>query len=333
MPKTTDLRFGVMGTALIATKIANAIHSAKGARLDVIASRNLARAKSWARRHKCPRAYASYEELLDDAEIDAVYIPLPNSMHHEWTIRAAEKGKHVLCEKPIAASYSQAVEMADACRQHGVQLMDGVMWVHHSRAAHFKKQIDKGALGTLRRLTSAFTFLLDKIPKVDIRLSKELAGGSLGDLGWYCMRLANFAFEDLPKEVYATARWYNGVDMNLSAVLWYDKGRMASFDSGFDIVMRQWFEIAGTKASMVCDDFVLPNSTAEARYFVHGGEGKKRKEHVVRDCDQIVAMIEDFTKAVKSGKLNTAWPRETLETMQVMEAVAKSAKTGSRVEL
>jgi predicted dehydrogenase len=121
--------------------------------------------------------------------------------------------------------------------------------------------------------------------------------------------------------------------MNLSAVLWYDKDRMASFDCGFDVVMRQWFEIAGTKASMVCDDFVLPGSTAEARYFVHGAEGTKRKEFVVRDCDQIVAMIEDFTKAVQSGKLNAAWPRETLETMRVLEAVEKSAKTGSRVQL
>lgn len=333
MSKNVELRWGVIGTALIATKVAAAIHAARGSRLEAIASRSLAKAKRWARKHMCPRAHGSYEALLDNDDIDAVYIPLPNSMHHEWTIRAAEKGKHVLCEKPIAATYAQAVEMADACRHHGVQLMDGVMWVHHARAAHFKKQIDKGALGTLRRATSAFTFLLDKIPKVDIRLSKELAGGSLGDLGWYCVRLANFALGDLPREVYATARWYKGVDMNLSAVLWYDKDRMSSFDCGFDTVMRQWFEIAGTKGSMVCDDFVLPHSTAEARYFVHGAEGKKRKAFVVRDCDQVVAMIEDFTRAVQSGTLNAAWPRESLETMRVLEAVAKSAKTESRVEL
>jgi predicted dehydrogenase len=331
--RRSNLRFGVLGTALIATKVAQAIHKAKGASLAAIASRTAAKARSWAARHDCPKWFGSYEALLDDPDVDVVYVPLPNSMHHEWTIRAAEKRKHVLCEKPIAASLSQAIEMTDACRACGVQFMDGVMWVHHARAARFRSVLDKGALGKLRRVTSAFTFCWEKFPKDDIRLKPELAGGSLGDLGWYCIRATTFVFGSPPREVWATARWRNSVDVNVSAVLWYDGDRIASFDCGFDTVMRQWFEAAGTRGSLVCDDFVLPHSVEAARFWIHDGSGKKHKEHVVRGCDQVVCMIEDFAAAVRSGRLNAQWPADAVETMRVCEAVQKAARTESRVSL
>ena len=159
---------------------------------------------------------------LEDPEIDAVYIPLPNSMHREWTVRAAEAGKHVLCEKPLGLDTAEALEMADACRAHGVQLMDGVMWVHHPRADQMKRVLDDGSLGRVRRATSAFTFCFDEIPEYDIRLDPRMGGGSLGDLGWYCCRAALWAFGTLPQRVFATARYFRGVDMNLTAVLWYD---------------------------------------------------------------------------------------------------------------
>ena len=125
-------------------------------------------------------------QLLSDTEIEAVYIPLPPSLHAEWTIRTAEAGKHILCEKPLSANYGQAMDMVDACRANGVQLMDGVMWVHHDRTRLMEQIIQSGDLGELRRVTSAFTFHWDQFPTDNIRVSRELAGGSLGDLLYPC---------------------------------------------------------------------------------------------------------------------------------------------------
>ncbi len=328
-----DVRIGIISTAAIATKVCNGMHVARGATPAAVASRDASKAKAWAKKHRVPVSYGSYEALLEDPEIDAVYIALPPSMHHEWTIKAAEHGKHVLCEKPIALDLKQAQEMVDACRQHRVQLMDGVFWVHHPRAIHLRKTLEKGLLGRPRRVTSAFTFCWEKMPLDNIRLKPELGGGSLGDLGWYCVRITHFAFGDLPERVFATARYVNKVDVSMSATLWYSDERMASFDCGFDTVMRQWFEIAGMKNSLVCDDFVLPNSTESARYFMHDGSGKKRKEFVIKNGVQEVSMVEDFAAIVKSGKLDPRWPAETLATQKVIDALAKSAKQEKIVEL
>lgn len=328
-----EVRFGIVSTAMIATKVCGGMHQAKGATPAAVASRKLAKAKAWAKKHKVPRALGSYEEMLEDPDIDAVYIALPPSMHHEWTIKAAEHGKHVLCEKPLAMNHAQAVEMADACRQHNVQLMDGVFWVHHARAHHLRKTLDTGILGKTRRVTSAFTFCWDKVPKDNIRVRPELGGGSVGDLGWYCVRITHFVYRQLPKRVFATARYFNDVDFNLSATLWYPDEKMASFDCGFDTVMRQWFEIAGSKNTLVCEDFVLPLSDQEASYYSHDGSGKKGKRFTIKNCVQQTAMVEDFAKIVLSGKLDPKWTEESLATQKVVDAIARSARTETIVEL
>jgi predicted dehydrogenase len=328
-----DVRIGIISTAAIATKVCKGMHVARHATPAAVASRDAQKAKAWARKHRVPNSYGSYLALLEDPEIDAVYIALPPSMHREWTIKAAEHGKHVLCEKPIALDLKQAKEMVHACQQHRVQLMDGVFWVHHPRALHLRKTLDKELIGQVRRVTSSFTFHWDEMPLDNIRLKPELGGGSLGDLGWYCIRITHFAFGDLPQRVFASARYVNKVDVNLSAMMWYADERMASFDCGFDTVMRQWFEIAGTKSSLVCDDFVLPNSTESARYFMHDGSGKKRKEFTIKNGIQEVSMIEDFAQIIQSGQLDPRWPAETLATQTVIDALARSARQEKIVEL
>ena len=248
-------------------------------------------------------------------------------MHAEWTIKAAEHGKHVLCEKPLAANTDEAVAMADACRKHNVQLMDGVMWVHHERTAAMKQIIDDGTFGPLRRVTAAFTTNWDKIPEDNIRVKKELGGGVLGDLGYYCVRAILWAFGDLPAQVFATARYYRDVDINLSALLRFQDKRMASFDCGFDTVSRLWFEVAGTKSSLVCDDFVIPWKENSTRFWVHTARGKQA-EHKVEDCIQEVQMIERFSSVVQTGQLEARWPTEAINTMRVCDALRESALSG-----
>ena len=326
------LRFGILGTARIADKVAAAIQAADGASLDVIASRDADRAREWAQVHQVPRSVEDYRRVIDAPEIDAVYIPLPNSMHHAWTLAAAEAGKHVLCEKPLGIDAQQARDMAAACREHQVQLMDGVMWVHHPRTIAMKEQITSGTLGELRRVTSAFTFRFDEIPDYDIRLDPDTGGGSLGDLGWYCCRATLWAFDDLPTRVFATARMFRDVDMNLSALLWYDNQRMASFDCGFDTELRKWFEVAGTRSSLVCDDFLSPWDVNQPRFWVHNRNGLQGK-HLAPTPIQEVVMIENFAQAVVSGKIREDWIDDAVATQTMCDALARSARIEQVVEL
>ena len=319
------VRWGILGTARIANKVSRAIRLAENAELVAIASRTDERANEWASEHGVDRVYGNYNALIEDTEIDAVYIPLPPSMHAEWTIKAAEHGKHVLCEKPLAANAEEAVAMVHACRTHNVQLMDGVMWMHHERTFAMKQIIDNGTLGRMRRVTAAFTFNWDIIPEENIRLKKEFACGCLSDLGYYCIRAILWAFGDLPVQVFATARNYRDVDFNLSGTLWFRDKRTASFDCGFDTVNRKWFEIAGTQASLICDDFVVPWKEESSRFWVHDTQGKAA-DHKIEPCIQEVRMIERFSEWAQSGQFNCGLPTEAVNTMRICDALHKSVR-------
>jgi predicted dehydrogenase len=342
------VRWGILGTARIATKVGRAIHGARGAVLAAVASRDKSRAQAWVTRHtrdsgkpddpqtfldpgNSVAACGAYLEILEDPTIDAVYIPLPPSLHCQWTCLAAQHGKHVLCEKPLGMNLAEAQKMSDVCTAASRQLMDGVMWLHHERTLAMREIIRSEALGLLRRVNAAFSNGANLEPG-NIRFQRELGGGALGDLGWYCVGALLWAFGELPERVFATARYEREVDRNLSAILWFRHDRMASFDCGFDVVWRKWFEIAGTQGSIVCDDFVNPWDAGKARFWVHDSQGKGT-QHLRADCVQEVRMIENFCDIVRSGRLDPAWPAAALATQKVCDAVAHSARVGSVVEL
>lgn len=346
---TRPVRWGILGTARIASKVARAIHMAAGAQLAAVASRDADRARSWLDRHTLGHAtedpklaflpagapvasYGSYLELLRQPDIDAVYLPLPPSLHCEWTCCAAQHGKHVLCEKPLALNFTEGERMKDACQTAGRQLMDGVMWVHHERTPAMRKILSSSQLGRLRRVTSAFSFNASEFRPDNIRFQHELGGGALGDVGWYCIRATLWAFGDLPERVLATARYEREVEVNLSATLWFRDDRMASFDCGFDTTWRKWFEIAGTEGSLVCDDFVNPWDAAKARFWTHDSQGKAT-QHDYPGCLQEVRMIEEFCEIVRSGRLEARWVDESLDNQRVCDALARSARSGQIVEL
>lgn len=326
-----EVNWGIVGTAGIADKVGNAIAAASGARLVAIASRDRGKAETWAAERGVPAAFGSYQALLDEESIDAVYIPLPPSLHMEWTVKAAENGKHVLCEKPLALDVRQAGIMRDACRDNGVQLMDGVMWVHHLRTEAMRRELGHGGLGRLRRVNSAFTFSMAMDRTDDIRMRKELGGGCLGDLGYYSVRAILWAFGTMPEAVYATVRYHKGVDMNVSALLWFGDDRMAALDCGFDTYMRQWFEIVGTEGSIVCDDFVGPAATEDAKYWLH----RNRAAETVKGepCTQEVRMVESFSAAVRTGELRPSWAEAAVETTAVCDTIRRSWAVGKKVEL
>src|SRR5262249_5661799 len=154
-----------------------------------------------------------YDALLDDPDIDAVYIPLPNTLHAPWTIRAAERGKHILCEKPLAATAEEAQRVIDSCRNRGVVLLDGFMWPHHDRTRELRRLLNSGAIGAVRRVHGSFTFPMEALDPTNIRLQPALGGGSLLDVGCYPVYGIRWAFGAEPIGAFARARFEQGVDV------------------------------------------------------------------------------------------------------------------------
>ncbi|HVF99780.1 MAG TPA: Gfo/Idh/MocA family oxidoreductase, partial [Chloroflexia bacterium] len=183
------LRWGVLGTARIADTVVPGILKARNSDLVAVASRDGAKAREWAQARGLEHFFGSYDEMLASNLIDAVYIPLPNALHTEWSIRAAEHGKHVLCEKPIATHASQVEELIAAQRRSGVKVMEAFMYRFHPQTERIRQLAAGGAIGETRIVRATFDFLLSR-PQ-DVRLSKELGGGSLLDVGCYCVNIAD----------------------------------------------------------------------------------------------------------------------------------------------
>lgn len=326
-----SVKWGVMGTASIATKVGAAIDRASNAELLAVASRSQDRAKGWAKDHGVGRSYGSYDALLEDSEIDAIYIPLPPSMHCEWTIKSAEAGKHVLCEKPLTLDTDETLAMIDACKKNGVQLMDGVMWVHHDWPKKAKAILDSGGIGELRKVVSSFSFNWgSEVPVGNIRAQKNLGGGGLGDLGYYCVRAILWAFDELPESVVARARYLNDVDVEMSGMLFFSGDRTASFDCGYTTSSRARLEVAGAEGSLRVDPFIIPQSE-EGSSFSIVTSPHDQEHHKTGLCVQEVNMIERFSHIVTSGTLDPKWTNDALGTVRVCCALADSAESGHEV--
>lgn len=328
----TNTRFAILGAAKIARTVGPKIQSADAAEVVGVASRTLAKAETFASEFDIPKSYDSYQAALDDPEIDAIYMPLPPSMHLEWTTKAAQAGKHILSEKPLARNAAEAKQMIEVCKQHKVVLLDGVMWYHTPRATAMKQVVDSGDLGDVRQMTSVFTFRWDTLPMENLRLHRELGGGSLLDLGWYCVGAGIWMLGETPQKVMAQAQWHNDVDVRMNAFLWFSDNRMLTIECGFDTVRRRWFEVAGTKNNLVCDDFTRPWKPEKPRYWVHDNDGLA-KEFVVNHKPQEECMVEAFCRLIADSNIDHDWHRLSLATQTVCDALDKSARTGEAVTI
>jgi predicted dehydrogenase len=324
------LRWGVLGVARINDRLLPGFAKAPHAELRALASRSPDRARAAARAAGIPAAHGSYEALLGDPDVDAVYVPLPNTLHAEWTRRAADRGKHVLCEKPLTPTAAEARELVDYCRARGVRLMDGFMWPHHPRTARLRRLLDDGAIGPVRRVAGAFTFLLRPFDPANIRLQPGLGGGSLLDVGCYPVYGIRWAFGAEPVRAFARARYQHGVDVEMSGLVWLADGRVGAFDCGFDLPLRGWLEVTGTGGSVFVPEIWVPGP--RATYIVRR-ECREPEEAAVEGEDQIAHMIDGFSRAVLEGTAVAPGPEEAVRTLRVLDALARSAREGREVEV
>jgi xylose dehydrogenase (NAD/NADP) len=243
------LRWGLLSTANINGALLTSGHG----EFVAVASRSADRAEAYAREQGIPRAHGSYEALLADPEVDAVYVPLPNSMHVEWSIRALEAGKHVLCEKPMSRHPADVERAFDVAEGSGRVLMEAFMWRHHPQLERARELIASGAIGTLRVVRAAFSFA--GRPADDIRLQRGLEGGGLMDVGSYCISGCRALAGSEPERVYGEQMLGgDGVDVAFAATMRFPADVLATFDCGMSYVARDELEAVGDEGSLFLDD-------------------------------------------------------------------------------
>ena len=326
---TKKLRWGILGVAKINNRLIPAFGKSSFSQLTAIASRDHAKAQAAAAAAGIPTAHGSYEALLADPSIDAVYIPLPNTLHGEWVRAAAESGKHILCEKPLTPTAPEAEELVAYCHARGVKLMDGFMWPHHPRTAAIRQLLDEGSIGHVRRVSGAFTFPLPMDP-TNIRLKPDMAGGALLDVGCYPVFGIRWAFGVEPVAAFAAAEFSYDVDVAMSGVLWLADGRQATFDCGFTAPMRQWLEITGETGVVYVPDLWSPGPNAS---FVIARDGQQPVVVELPEADQIACMLDDFNRAVLHGEAVCPGPHESVRTLRVLDALALSAREGRPIDV
>ena len=247
------VRWGVLGTADIARGATiPGMQQAENCELFAVAGRSLEKAQAFRDAFGFRKAYGSYEELLTDPEVEAVYIPLPNDLHCAWSIRALQAGKHVLCEKPLAVSEAQVKEMFAAAEANGVFLMEAFAYLHSPFVQEVKSELEAGTIGDIRYMESAF--ITGRRPDTDIRLRKETYGGAMYDLGCYAVSMAMWMIGKEPDTVRASAQFSEkGIDLFTSALLLYDDESVAALDCGMLLPHGRLdrFRIFGTKGTIV----------------------------------------------------------------------------------
>lgn len=335
--------FGILGAARIAASaLVPAIRKSANARVVAVAARDGIRAAEFAAQHGIPKAYGSYQEMLADPEVEAVYNPLPNSLHLPWTLRALEASKHVLCEKPLALSAAEAERMDQAAQKAGLILMEAFMYRFHPQIARALELVRSGALGGLRLIRPSFSFLLER--PTDIRWVAALGGGALYDVGCYCVTFSRlFA----GREPLAVTGWSDltppdhpgggGVDHSFVGVLDFGEGLRSVFDCSFTQPFRQRVELVGERGTVVIPEAWVPGRRGSGGPDEHGLEAPRLvvngQEEVQPAADSYQLMVEHFVRAAR-GQEPLRYPaEEAVRQMRVLDALYASAKVGRAVQL
>lgn len=326
---TDPVRWGVLGCADIAVKkVIPAMKGAALSRVDAIASRSHAKAAATAEALGIARPYGSYEGLLADSEIEAVYIPLPNHLHAEWTKEAAAAGKHVLCEKPLAITSADARAMIVACDEAGVKLMEAFMYRLHPLWGKARRMVADGVIGDLLAVQSFFSYR--NLDPDDIRNILTAGGGALYDIGCYPVNVARMMFASEPTDVKASIRRDEsfGTDVLTSAILDFD-GRHATFTCSTQLEDAQRVDLVGTRGRLVVEiPFNIPSDRPGRILHITGGEPPASpglETHEVAAADQYAVQADAFSRAIRDDEPVPIGAEDAVANLEVIERIFADA--------
>jgi D-xylose 1-dehydrogenase (NADP+, D-xylono-1,5-lactone-forming) len=318
--------WGFLSTANINDKLLAGAAESDRADVIAVASRDAARAEAYARERGIERAYGSYEELLADPDVEAVYISLPNSLHVEWSIRALEAGKHVLCEKPLSRRAADVERAFDVAEESGRLLMEAFMYRHNPQTARLKELADGGAIGRLRLVRAAFSFSLTD--GENVRLNSSLDGGGLMDVGCYCVSGTRLLGGE-PERVYGEqVLGESGVDELFTGTMRLPGDVLAQFDAGLVLPVRDELEAIGEEGSLFLDDpWHCKSPVIELR--TDGGV----EEIVVEPADSYRLQLENMSDAIRGEAEPLLGREDAMGQAHAIEALYRSATEGRPVNL
>ena len=357
-------RWGILSTAGIARKNWRAIRNTGNATIIAVASRVAAKAQAFiaeCQTHVAfpqkPEAVDGYEALLSRDDVDAVYIPLPTGLRKEWVIKAAQAGKHVMCEKPCADTVEDLEEMVRACRENNVQFMDGIMYMHSDRLAAMRAVLDDGqSVGQIKRISAQFSFCApDEFLESNIRVNSRLESmGCLGDLGWYTCRMALWVMNyEMPDKVtgrlLATRQNDDSpepVPMEFSGEMLFANGVSAAFYNSFQTENMQLLNISGSKGYLALDDFVLPYYGNQLEFHTNNASFsqdccdfhmERHSRHYTigeysdsKPMAQETNLFRNFSAIVNKRQVDELWPDIALKTQRILNACLDSARNGGK---
>lgn len=329
--KTVHL--GILGTAKIAqTQLIPAIKRSRNTEVVAIASRS-EKVHEIAEKLEIPKAYESYEALLNDPEIDVIYIPLPNHLHKEWITRAAQAGKHVLSEKPVTLTADEAKEVVAVCKENNVLFMEAFMYQFHPQHQRVRNILISGEIGEIKMMKASFSFYMDPSERVkNIRMDAAKGGGSIYDIGCYCIHSIRNILQTEPKEIRVQAQIDKEQNIDLSSFVYMKmvNGVPTIFDCSFDMNFRHEYEIIGTKGRIKVPRAYRPDNYGGEGHIIIEKENEQRVEKLI--ADQYAIEVEHFSECVIEGKNPSYSVENTIKNMEAIEACYKSIQINDKVE-
>jgi predicted dehydrogenase len=331
MSITTRLRWGILGAARINERLLPAIVEASNARLVAIASRRPGAAaqtlEQYAPHQQNVQTYDTLDALLDDADVDAVYLPLANHEHAEWTLRAIERGKHVLCEKPMALTVADIEAIKAAVSAHKVTVMEGFMYRFHPQHARVQELIHTGLIGEVRSVRASYSFMMKPARIYRLVESVERGGGAMWDIGCYAIHSARLFFDEAPAAVTAIAKYVeSGADIVTSGIIDFGAGKYAHFDFSFERARRCEYEIIGTKGGIKCHTvWQLPGDVPVISWWTE--DGRHCEERLPAD-NHFRLEIEHFSTCVLNGLPPLLSLDDAKANCQIIVAALQSAAQG-----
>jgi len=334
---SVSIKWGILGNATIARKcVIPAIFSSKNGRVHALASRNLKGAKVLAKQYDITQLYSRYESVVEDKQVDIVYIPLPNHLHREWTIRALEAGKHVLCEKPLACNTAEAVEMAEVAAKKGLHLMEALMYRFHPRSRTIHQLVSQGKIGTPRLVRVSFCFHMQEDilkKKENVRLKKR-GGGALLDVGCYGVSVARWMMGEDPESVQATAHFNSeGVDIHTVGVLHFGNGGLATVEASFISSLQQTYTIVGEDGSIELPHNAFIPWEKDATFVYRGRHEEIGRQEIVSGADEYQLMVEHFSDVLIHGSSPFVQIHDSIQNMRVLDVLAESARSGQAIAI
>ena len=320
------IKWGVLGTAYIFERdTAEGMRQAENCEMYAIAGRSMEKALAFQKKYGFEVAYGSYDELIADPNVEAIYNPLPNTMHHEWTIKALKAGKHVLCEKPIAPTEQQAREMFACARENGVHLMEAFAYQHSPYIAAVKQEIDAGVIGDVRYMEAAL--ITSDYENSNIRMRRDTLGGCTYDLGVYCTSLILRMLGREPERIQAISTFAGGVDMYTAAILEYAGGLRANFDCGMVLSTEKnsslnRFQIHGVLGSIESVEFGF-NAPGELSYRIKTFAGRDEVKTVSVPQNYRLE-VEQLGRCILGGETPAVSEEFSLANARIVDGVLRA---------